>query len=192
MAMFDGTDTVVLYDELAYEDVLPFAWRPLPHEPSPEVMASLAERNLRVLQFCAALEEHGPVREKVDETAPHAADLLRIELKVNLLLDLVGQILAASQQRPAALPVRFNARGIVWKATAPLPAAGTHGIAEIYLRDTLAEPLRLPGRIEGVIAQDYVEAHFIPPPEPIADLIEKLAFRRHRRRIAGSRQPRRG
>lgn len=28
--MYDGSDTIVLYEELAYQDVLPIAWRPLP------------------------------------------------------------------------------------------------------------------------------------------------------------------
>jgi hypothetical protein len=37
-----------------------------------------------------------------------------------------------------------------------------------------------------------VAVKFLPPGDAVADLIEKLAFRRHRRRVAGSRQPRRG
>ena len=48
----------------------------------------------RVLQSCAAIEEHGHI-EKPDENAPHAADLLRIDLKINVLLDLVGRLLAS-------------------------------------------------------------------------------------------------
>ena len=28
--MYEGVDTVVLYDELAYHDVLPVEWKPLP------------------------------------------------------------------------------------------------------------------------------------------------------------------
>jgi hypothetical protein len=30
---------------------------------------------------------------------------------------------------------------------------------------------------------------FLPPGEAVSDLLEKLAFRRHRRQVAGSRQP---
>lgn len=189
--MFDGADTVVLHEELAYQDLLPVAWEPLERLSVAEATAALTERNVRVLQACAALDEQGPV-EKPDESAPHSADLLRIELKINLLLDMLGQVLAANRPRPPAVAVRFNAHGIIWRATPPLPRSGEAGIAAIYLRDCIAEPLRLAGRVTLADAGGEVRAEFAPPAEAVADLIEKLAFRRHRRQVAGTRQPRRG
>jgi len=124
--------------------------------------------------------------------APYAADIMRLDLKINLLLDMVGQLLAANRPRPPAVPVRFNALGGMWRGTAPLPEAGQQGVAEIYLHDCLAQPLRLPGRVTNVTPDGQVKVRFAPVGESVADLIEKLAFRRHRRQIAGSRQPRRG
>ena len=75
---YDGSDTVILFEELAYQDVLPVAWRPLPEQIDPDLAASYAASNVRVLQACTALQEQGQV-EKVDENSPHAADFLRIE-----------------------------------------------------------------------------------------------------------------
>ena len=71
----------------------------------------LAERNLRVLQACDALEEHGKT-EKPDDDSPHSADIMRLDFKLNLLLDLVGQLLAASQPRAraAADPLQRHGR----------------------------------------------------------------------------------
>ncbi|MDE2049974.1 MAG: PilZ domain-containing protein [Gammaproteobacteria bacterium] len=184
--MFDGADTVVLYEELAFQDVLPVVWRSSPGPLDPEAAASLAERNLQVLQAWDAMGEHGPV-EKPDENSPYAADLMRMERKMNLLLDLVGQILASSRPRPAPAYVRFNALGAVWRGTAPLPEAGAQGILEVHLHDCLAQPLRLPGRVTNVTPDGNVKARFLPLGETIADLIEKMAFRRHRRQIAGTR-----
>ena len=190
--MFDGSDTVVLYDELAYQDVLSFAWRPSAQAADPDVAAGYMERNARLLQAREALDQLGPVAvEKPDENAPSAADILRIELKINLLLDLVGQVLATSRPRPQAVPVRFNSQGVVWRSASPLPEAGAQGIAEIYLHDALAEPLRLPGRVTSVSPDGHVKARFVPVGEPVADLLEKLCFRRHRRQVAGARNPRR-
>ena len=189
--MFDGADTVVLYDELAFQDVLPVQWRPLADPADKDMAASFAEHNLRSLQAWDAMDEHGPF-EKPDENAPHAADLMRLDLKLNLLLDLVGQILAANRPRPAAVPVRFNALGAVWRNSGTLPEAGAQGVAEIYLHDCLAQPLRLPGRVTNVTPDGQIGVRFAPVGEAVADLIEKLAFRRHRRQVAGSRQPRRG
>jgi len=54
--MFDGRDTTVLYDKLAYDDLLPVLWRPLDAPVSEVIAQRLAETNLRVLQACDALE----------------------------------------------------------------------------------------------------------------------------------------
>ena len=189
--MFDGADTVVLYEELAFQDVLPVLWHASPGAPDPDAAASLAERNMQVLQAWDAMEEHGPV-EKPDENSPYAADLMRLERKMNLLLDLVGQILATNRPRPMSAAVRFNALGAAWRGTAPLPEAGAQGVLEVHLHDCIAQPLRLPGRVTSVTPDGNVKARFIPLGEAVADLIEKMAFRRHRRQIAGARTRPRG
>src|SRR5216684_6119434 len=109
--MYDGADTVVLYEELAFQDVLPLLWRPLTSAIDRELTASFDERNLRLLQAWDAMEEHVPIEKQKAEDAPYAAEILRLDLKINLLLDLVGQLLASNRPRPAAVPVRFNALG---------------------------------------------------------------------------------
>jgi hypothetical protein len=181
--MFDGADTVVLYEELAYQDVLPVLWRALPGPIDQAVAASFTDRNVRVLQACAAIEDHGS-SEKPDEDSP---ELQRLEFKINLLIDLVGQLAVANRPRPLAVPIRFNALGAMWRGAPPLPEAGAQGVAEIYLRDFLAEPLRLIGRITNVAPDGQIKVRFTPTGETVADLIEKLTFRRHRRQIAESR-----
>ena len=60
---------------------------------------------------------------------------------------------------------------------------------EVYLRDCIAEPLRLFGRIASVMPDGRVKVRFVAPGEHICDLLEKLAFRKHRRQVAGVRQP---
>ncbi|HKT72883.1 MAG TPA: PilZ domain-containing protein [Steroidobacteraceae bacterium] len=186
--MFDGADTVVLYEELAFQDVLPVVWRTTPTAADRDVAASFMERNVRLLHALDAMDEHGPV-EKAEDSA-YAAEIARLDMKINLLLDLVGQILVSNRPRPDPTPVRFNALGAMWRGSHPLPEAGAQGIAEIYLRDCLAEPLRLPGRVTSVTPDGHVKVKFMPLGEAVADLIEKLAFRRHRRQVAGTR-PRR-
>jgi hypothetical protein len=190
--MYDGSDTIILYDELAYSDVLPVAWRPFAAPPEADLVASYVDGNIRVLQACAALEEHS-AGEKPEENSPHSADLVRIDFKVNLLLDLVGKLLAVNHPRPKPAAVRFNARGATFRVPAgAAPKPGAEGVLEIHLHDALAEPVRLQGRVARSEPDGEVAVKFLPPGEAVADLIEKLAFRRHRRRVAGSRQPRRG
>jgi hypothetical protein len=188
--MYEGVDTVILDNELAWQDKLPVAWKPLARPLDAASIAALTERNLKILQVCAALEEQGAV-DKQDDSAPHAADLARLETKVNLLLELVGQILAALGPRPPATLVRFNAHGAQWHPLQPVQA-GEHGLLEIWLKPSLPQPLTLPANVTHVTKDGQVKAGLVPPGEAIADLIEKLAFRHHRRHVAGVRQPRRG
>lgn len=187
--MYEGVDTVVLHNELAYEDVLPVGWRSLAKPLDLGAVAVLTERNVRTLQVCATIEEQGPV-EKAEDKSMHSNDLLRLEVKMNLLLELMGQILAAQQPRPAPTALRFNALGAVWQTATP-PRNGEQGLLDIWLRDCLAQPLTLIANVTQVTTDGRVKATFTPPGEATADLIEKLAFRRHRRHVAGVRQPRR-
>ena len=186
--MYDGSDTIILFEELAYQDVLPVAWRPLPDQIDPDLAASYSASNVRVLQASTALQEQGQTEPR-DENSPHAQDLLRIELKINLLLDVVGRILAANQPRPPAVAIRFNALGATFQGAAPLPRPGGQGSVEIFLRECVAEPLRLIGRVANVSTGGEIKVRFLPPGEAVSDLLEKLAFRRHRRQVAGNRQP---
>ncbi len=185
--MYEGIDTVVLFEELAYEDLLPLAWRVADAPASDLVKRSFADRNVKLLQACAAMEEHAQP-EKMDERTPHYADLVRLDMKVNLLLDMVGQLLTASRSRPDAVPVRFNTLGAVWQHKGAPPTEGTHGVLELYLREYVVEPLRLSGKVMTASAEGKVKVKFDNPGEAVADLIEKLAFRRHRRQVAGARQ----
>jgi len=186
--MFDGRDTIVMFDKLAYEDWLPVRWSPQAETVS-EVTAAqhMVERNLRVLQACDALEEHGQI-EKSDDESPHSADLMRLDFKLNLLLDLAGQLLAQSQPRVRPAKIRFNAMGATFQAEETL-APGSHGILEITLRELIVQPLCLPSEVVATQSGE-TRVRFLWLGETVADHIEKLVFRRHRRKIAGSRQQR--
>jgi hypothetical protein len=185
--MFDGRDTIVIDDKIAYEDLLPVRWRPESAAPTEVQAASLSERNLRVLQACDALEEHGQLEKNVDDDSPHSADLMRLDFKLNLLLELAGQLLAQTQARAQTTQIRFNAMGAVWKTGETL-TGDSHGILEITLRDVIVQPLYLPAQIVPGVQAGFARARFLALGETVANHIEKLVFRRHRRKIAGARQ----
>ena len=184
--MFDGRDTIVIFDKLADEDLLPVRWNPLSGRVGDVQAQHLADRNLRVLQACDALEEHGQLEKAVDES-PHSADLMRLDFKLNLLLELAGQLLAQSQPRVRPVPIRFNAMGATWQSGETL-SNGTFGILEITLRDVVVQPLNLPAEVVAGATSGDTRVRFLSLGEAVADHIEKLVFRRHRRKIAGARQ----
>jgi hypothetical protein len=188
--MNEAIDTVILHNELAYADVLPVRFVPFEAPPDAALLANWSERNLRMLQASAALEEQGAA-EKTDDETVHGAQVQRIDLKVNLLLDLVGHLVAASQSRPPAAPLRMNVRGIVWHCGGPRPTAAARGCVEVHLRECLVQPLALTGVVVEADADGHVHVAFDPLPDVVSDQFERLIFRRHRRHIAGVRQTRR-
>jgi hypothetical protein len=188
--VYDGKDTTVIFDKLAYEDLLPVRWRPSDKEIDEVTALHYAERNLRVLQSCDALEEHGQLDKSDDET-PHSADLRRLDFKLNLLLDLAGQLVAASQPRLKPVSIRLNAMGASFTYDEALKE-GSHGVLEVLLRDIVVQPLNLPAQVvPNPKAGGQVRVRFLSLGEVVADHIEKLVFRRHRRKIAGARGIRR-
>jgi hypothetical protein len=188
--MLDHSDTIVMFDKLAYEDLLPFRWIPHPKQVDDVTAQHLAEKNVRVLQACDALEDYGQLdKSKADDDSPHSADIMRLDFKLNLLLDLASQLLAQSQSRLQPQAIRLNSMGASWKG-GESPRPGEHGILEVGIRDLIVQPLNLPA--QGVATEPgESRVRFTNLGETVADHIEKLVFRRHRRKIAGSRQPRR-
>ena len=93
-----------------------------------------------MLQACDALEEHGQL-DKSDDESPHSADLRRLDFKLNLLLDLAGQLLAASQPRLRPFNIRLNAMGASFTYDEGL-SEGAYGVLEVMLRDIVVQPLQ--------------------------------------------------
>jgi hypothetical protein len=187
--MYDGKDTIVIFDKLAYEDLLPVRWCPSAQQVDDVTAQHYAERNLRVLQACDALEEHGQL-DKSDDEAPHSADLRRLDFKLNLLLDLAGQLLAQSQSRLRANTIRLNAMGASFTYDEGL-VEGAFGVLEVVLREIVVQPLHLPAQVVSGAPAGQTRVRFLSLGDVVADHIEKLVFRRHRRKIAGARGIRR-
>jgi hypothetical protein len=86
--MFDGVDTVVLYDQLAYHDVLPVQWLALPAPPDRFELIGLEESNILLLQACISVEEH-PARDQNEDLGPLAGEIARLDFKLNMIMQLL-------------------------------------------------------------------------------------------------------
>ena len=185
--MFEGVDTVVLRNELAYQDTLPVTWEPLARPLDAFRLASLEEANVLLLQACLAVEEH-PLRDKNEDLHPLASELARLDFNLNLLLQLVGTLV---NKAPAvdAVPVQFNALGASWQARGVAPAVGAQGLLHIRLRGALVQTLDLYAEITDS-ESGAVSAAFLKMPPAAGELIQQLCFLRHRKQVAGSRKSR--
>ena len=185
--MYEGVDTVVLYNELAYQDVLPVQWKTLTLPPDRFELIGLEEANLLLLQACVAVEEH-PARDKNEDLGPLAGEIARLDFKLNLVLHLLGK-LVLKEKMPPASTIQFNALGASWTQIGPPPQAGAQGLLRVQLRSSLPQPLELPAEVAAVEGS-LVKVKFPSLSESVAELIQRLAFLRHRRHIADVRKSR--
>ncbi len=181
-----------LAEGLYYEASLPFAWRVLESVPDAAHLNYWNEYNEAALRGMAVLDEY--VNQLPEDHANQGHELARLEVKVNLVLDLVGQLLAQQLLLPEPSWLKVGARGIEWVSPQALDT-GTSLLIQLYLTPNYPRPLELPATVvkhEPLAVGARSTAAFEGCSEPVQDWLEKLIFRHHRRSIAHARVPRDG
>ena len=173
---------------LFFEDMLPLEWRRLDAEPDEAYLAHLNDSNDNMLRMLAIMEER--VQDKADEGQSLNAEIARLEAKVNLLLDMAGQILANHLLLPDQTPARLGARGIEFATTDP-PTRNERVLISVYLYERYPRPLEVVGSVFSVDDTGngafWVRVKFEKMSPAVQDWLEKFIFRRHRRLVAQSR-----
>lgn len=175
--------------ELSWEDWLPLAWRAAPAGSAAET-SHLYDSALTRLNAILTVGEALGV-EPSEDGPPRAQDMVRLEARLNLLLAMVGELLAAQRPRPAARAVRLGGAWIEWRDPQP-PAVGDTLAVELYLNPSLPDAVTLPAVVDAVhrpeSGQETVHASFPDLPPNVRNALEKLIFRWHRRRVAEQRR----
>ena len=177
---------------LVYEETLPLRWQHRAARPSENEIHRLNDIALATLQAALAWDE-SPVAEAAEEGGLRAPELLRLELKLNLLLDLFGELLIRQGLVPDAIPVRLTPESLEWETTEPL-ASSDYLILSIYMLPGVPKPVDLPALIDTVQPSGgryRIRSDFLTLAPPVRDYLEKLIFRFHRRRVAEVRRGRR-
>ncbi|MDP1697195.1 MAG: PilZ domain-containing protein [Xanthomonadaceae bacterium] len=171
--------------QLAFEGELRVEWRALAALPTGEALMRLRDANLTVLNLVSAVEEHRS--DGTDDETGGAGELVRLDAKVNLLLELVQRLVARDQMPPARLAVRFNAHGLSIERPANL--AGAQWVTVyIHLDACRAMPLELPAQVVVLPDQAQVLLAFQDIGPAIEEALDRLVFRYHRRQIAIDRR----
>lgn len=180
MSEFDET-TAALGDALHFDGHLPLAWHVAGEAPE---QAVISQANTEVLRVIASLDE--PTASPHAEDSERGQELLRLEAKLDLALDLIGQLLRREVALPAKTAVRLAATGIDWDG-AELPRPGEHVEVEVFLDERYPRPLLLHAEVTAVAA-GRVHARFTLVDSELQDELEKFIFRHHRRSIAHRRR----
>ena len=178
-----------LGDGLIFEELLPLEWFP-GALPQGIELARLNADNHQLLGAESTLEEVR-ISEAVskEESSALVHELQRLEYKLNVLLRLTADLVAQSRQLAAPQRVRMSARALEW-FDAPKVTRGDLGLLHVYINRTLPQPLKIPSLVAGERAEDGIRVAqlvFRDLSDAVVDMLEKLIFRHHRRRVAGAR-----
>ena len=176
------------FQGLYYESNISLVWQIVDGLPADNELVTINEDNSRFLKALAALSEGAP--DAGEELPQTAAELQRLDLKLNLLLEIVGELLANQRTLPAPTKVRLGHTGIEWLSE-DCPPSGAHVCIEVYLRSELPSPLKFHGvavltdaEAGSGSASRRVQVRFAGLNPALQDDLEKFIFRRHRRSIA--------
>jgi len=179
-ASWDEFEQRVSCEESLHADCEPLAW-----PPSPSQLQQLAERNANTLAAIAALEERRA--DTGEDDSPLMQEVLRMDAKLNVLVEIVNNLLVPGSTLPPRQLLRFNAIGAVLPAS--LVPAGGGLLLRIRFDLCRSLPLELAAQVERQFDDGRVFVVFAPLGDALGDAIERLVFRHHRRKVAGARQP---
>jgi hypothetical protein len=169
---------------VALVERLPLRWQAWAG--SPDEAARQRQANEETLRVILSLDEH-PHGELTDEDPALAQELARLESKLNLVLELVGQLLVRQLVLPPPVAVQLHADSLKWETATP-PPAGARLLIELYPCNRFPRPLALPAVARPESRAGWAAAGFEELGEAVQDQLEMLIFRHHRRRVAAARR----
>jgi len=177
-----------LGDGLVFDESLPLAWTAGPLAEGLG-LARLNADNHQLLGAESSLDDVRVSEALKDESPALLHELQRLEYKLNILLRLTAELAARSSPLPPSHAVRLSSRGLEWFGDGA-PAVGSTGLLEVYINPALPQPLKIPCNAVGERVQDgmrVVQLRFSGLSDAVAELLDKLIFRHHRRLVAGAR-----
>lgn len=175
---------------LVFSGRLPLAWRELPDLPDTIEIRELERANLINLHTLFALDIHAGDFGDDPIAIANATELKRLDFKVGLLLELVGQLYARQQAIPPEHYLTLTVNGLSWRADAAPPADSLLRL-ELYCNLSYPRPLVLHARVADTMPYPggwQIQTHFQDPSESLQEALERYIFLQHRHAIAHSRR----
>jgi len=175
---------------LVFAGRLPLAWQDMTALPDDAELRELDRANLQVLNTLFALEIHAGDFGDDPSVLASASELKRLDFKVSLLLELVGQLFARQQNIPPERLLILTVDGLSWPVDTA-PALNSLLRLELYCNLSYPRPLLLPAQVAEIApaANGWrIQARFHAPSTSLQEALERYIFLQHRRAIASQRR----
>lgn len=179
-------DSNSLSDNVYLQHELPVKINVLNSMPSNNKLVHMNEHNEKVLNQILALD--GLSSESSDDDPELSSDLVRIESKLNLLLDMVSIIIEKDSSLPDKKNIILYASHIDWSQDSPHEFPQDSWLELfVWLRSDYPKPFHLYGQVEYIPSAELSRVKYRGLNSGVVTLLEKIIFRHHRRVIAQSR-----
>ena len=188
MSVFGDIEPEFSPTSIVINDVMPLAWQVLDAPPEDSELDKLDASNINTLKVISSLELAGI--EPNDELGAVGQELARLELKVNVLLDMMSRLMTRDQMLPESIPVWLSGEEISWTAPESI-ASGAYLLVTLFMSPAYPQPIVLPAiTSESVVEDDQflINARFVDMILAVREELDKQIFRFHRRHIATVRR----
>ena len=172
---------------LTLSDNISVSWRAIDHRPDDAELAQVNEANESFLRAVSALATIST--EDIEVDSGISQEIARLDIKVNLLLDLVSQLLYRQLEIPALSPVIMSSDEIEWRGE-QLPEPGLTVFVQAYVQRGTPKPLGFYGEVVST-RQEYqrgcARVRYLGLSGAAQSWLDKLIFRHHRREVAYKR-----
>ncbi len=173
---------------LLCKENLPVRWRVIAEEEIRTTQIAthlLNEERFRVIN---TLDDHRP--ESLEDNPGLSQELQKIDFKLNLILEMLGPLVAAGSDSPVTLPVLLTPHRLT--LTCPDTVAVNSWLEiELFLHARYPFPVVLVGQLDRVVSvagETSMEVALLLLSEPAQEQYEKYLFRCHRRQIARAKK----
>ncbi len=179
------TDSIdALPEGLSFTDNISITWNTAEHRPDDAQLATLNESNESFLRTASAIGEF--FTDVAEEDTATSQDIIRLDLKLNLILDLVGQLIYKQLDIPAMSLVTISSSEVAWQCT-DVPEPGQMIFIEAYVQHGTPKPLCFYGEVVSDKQEHscgHVRARYLGLNGSVQTWLDKLIFRHHRRAVA--------
>ncbi|MFT4823242.1 MAG: hypothetical protein ACI9DH_000723 [Halioglobus sp.] len=172
---------------LTFTDNISIDWKPVDCQPDDSRLALVNESNESFLRAVSALGAFST--DGSEDEVGLSQEILRLDLKVNLLLDLVSQLIYQQLEIPGKSEVTISSTSIQWRAS-KVPPPGIIVFVQVYIQHGTPKPLCFYGKVQS--SQEQYESglalvSYLGLSGSVQSWLDKLIFRHHRRAIAFSK-----